>query len=78
MKYVGKEITHTPGTICAISFGVFNRFAKLTSRKPSIRAAAVDLIYLSHANALPKAGLAPSVFPKIEELWGKIRNETSA
>ena len=36
LKYVGKESTHTPGTLCAIPSGVFNCLAKLTSRKPSI------------------------------------------
>ena len=45
--------------------------AKLTSRKPSIHTAAVESIYPSHANALRKAGLAPSVFPIMGELWGK-------
>ena len=36
LKYVGKEITHTPSTLRAIPLGVLNRIAKLTSRKPSI------------------------------------------
>ena len=71
MKYFGKEITHTPGTLRAIASGVFNRLAKLTSRKPSIRAAEVDSIYPANTNALRKAGLAPSVLPKMGELWEK-------
>ena len=71
LKYVGKESTHTPGTLRAIPSGVFNCLAKLTSRKPSIRAAAVDKIYPAHANALRKAGLAPPVSPKMGELWEK-------
>ena len=71
MKYVGKESTHTPGTLRAIRSGVFNRLAKLTSRKPSIRTAAVDSIYQAHSNALCKVGLAPSVFPTMGELWEK-------
>ena len=62
-KYVGKESTHTPDTLRAIPSGFFNRLAKITSRKPSIQAAAVDTIYLAHANALRKVGLAPPVFP---------------
>ena len=62
LKYVGKESTHTPGTLRAIPSGVFNRLAKLTSRNPSIRAAAVESIYPAHANALRKAGLAPYFF----------------
>ena len=36
LKYVGKESTHTAGTIHAIPLGVLNRLDKLTSRKPSI------------------------------------------
>ena len=36
LKYVGKESTHTPGTLRTIPSGVFNRLAKLTSRKPSV------------------------------------------
>ena len=36
LKYVGKESTHTPGTLHAIPSGVFKRLAKLTSGKPSI------------------------------------------
>ena len=31
----------------------------------------MDSIYLAHANALRKAGLAPSVFPTMGELWEK-------
>ena len=31
----------------------------------------VDTIYPAHANARCKAGLAPPVFPAMEELWGK-------
>ena len=42
LKCVGKESTHTPGTLRAIPSGVFNGLAKLASMKPSIRAAAVD------------------------------------
>ena len=33
LKYVGKEITHTPGNLRAIFSGVLNRLAKLTSKK---------------------------------------------
>ena len=66
-----KPIFYSPGTLRAIPSRVLNRPAKLTSRKPSIQAEAVDTIYPSHANALRKAGLAPPVFPKMGELWGK-------
>ena len=64
------EHPHTR-TIHTIPSGVFNPLAKLTSRMPSIQAAAVDPIYLAHANALRKAGRAPSVSPTMGELWEK-------
>ena len=63
LKYVNKESTHTPGTLRSIPSGVLNRLTKLTSRKPSIQAEAVDMIYPAHTNAPHKAGLAPPVFP---------------
>ena len=71
LKYVGKQSTHTPGTLHAIPSGVLNRLAKLTQEKPSIHAEAVEKIYPSHANALHKAGLAPPVFPQMGDLWRK-------
>ena len=42
-----------------------------TSRNPSVQAEAVDTIYPAHTNALREAGLAPPVFPTMEELWKK-------
>ena len=71
LRYVGKEITHTPSTFHAIPSGVLNCLAKLISRKPSIQAEAVDKIHPAHINALRKAGLAPPVLPTMGELWGK-------
>ena len=71
MKYVGKESTHTPGTLRAIPSRVLNLLDKLTSRKPYIQAEGVDTIYPAHANALRKAGLAPPVFPTMGDLWIK-------
>ena len=62
LKYVGKESTHTPGTLRAIPSGVLNRLGKLTSRKPSFHSVGVDKIYPDHANALRKAGLTPPNF----------------
>ena len=50
---------------------VFNRLPKLTSRKPSIQAEAVDTIYPDHVNALRKAGIARTVFPTMGYLWRK-------
>ena len=71
MKYVGKESTHTPGTLRTIPSRVLNRLAKLTSTKPSIQVEGVDTICPAYANALRKAGLAPPVFPKMGYLWRK-------
>ena len=70
-KYVGKESTHTPGTIRAIPSGVLNRLAKLASRKPSIHSEGVDKIYPDHGNALRKAGLVPPNFLTMGHLWRK-------
>ena len=36
LKYVGKDINHTPSTLRAIPLGVLNGLAKLASIKPSI------------------------------------------
>ena len=71
LKYVGKESTHTPGTLRAIPYGVLDLLAKLTSRNPSIHAEVLHKIYPAHANALRKAGLAAPVFPKMRYLWRK-------
>ena len=71
LKCVGKESTHTPGNLRAISYVVLNRLAKLTSSKPSIQAESVDMIYPAHTNTLSKAGLAPPGFPTVKDLWRK-------
>ena len=63
LKYVGKESTHTPNTLRAITLGVMNVLAKLISRKPSIHSEGVDKIYPYHVKALRKAVLAPPNFP---------------
>ena len=68
-KYVGKESTHTPGNLRTIPSAVLKRLAKLTSRNPSIHAEVVDRIYPANANAFRKAGLAPSFFPTMGDLW---------
>ena len=61
--------TTTPITLCAIPSGVLNHLAKLTSQKPSFHSEGVVEIYPDHANALCKAGLAPTIFPTMGELW---------
>ena len=71
LKYVGKENTYPPGTLRATPSGVLNCLAKLTSRKPSLHSEGVDKIYPDHANALRKAGLAPSNLPTMGDLWSK-------
>ena len=65
LKYVGKESTHTPGTLRAIPLVVHNCLVKLTSQKSSLHSEGVDKVYPDHANALHKAGLAPPDFPKM-------------
>ena len=42
LKYVRKEITHTPGNLHMIPSGVLNCLAKFTSRKPSIHSEGVE------------------------------------
>ena len=69
LKYVGKESTHTPGTLRAIPSGVLNRLEKLTSQKPSLQSEGVDKVYPDHANALRKSGLTPPDFLTIGDLW---------
>ena len=69
LKYVGKESTHAPSTLHAIPSGVLNGLAKITSRNPSLHSEGVDKVYPDHANALPKAGLAPPDFPTMGNLW---------
>ena len=60
LKYVEKESTQIPGTLGVIPSGVLNRLAKLTSRKPFLHFEDVDNVYPDHANAIHKAGVAPS------------------
>ena len=68
-KYVGKEITHTPGNLRAIPSGVLNRLEKLTSPKPSLHSEGVDKVYPEDVNALRKVGLAPLDFPTMGDVW---------
>ena len=68
-KYVGKDSTHTPGTLRGIPSGVLNWLTKITSRKTPIHSEGVDKIYPDHVNALHKAVLAPPNFPTMGYLW---------
>ena len=74
LKYVRKEITHTPGTLRAIPSVFMNRLAKITSQKPSPHYEEVDKVYPDHKNFLCEAGLTPPNFPTIGYLW-KIQDE---
>ena len=67
LKYAGKVSTHRTVTICVILSVFPNCLAKLTSHKPSFHYKRVESVYPDHANSLRKAGLAPSVFPKMGE-----------
>ena len=67
-------LTHTPGTLRTIPSLVMNRLSKLTSRKPYPHSEGVDKVYLDHENALHKAGLVPTNFPKMGDLW-KIQDD---
>ena len=69
LNHVGKECTHTPGTLRAITSGLLNRLAKLTSQKPSLHSEGVEKIYPDYENALLKAGLVPTYFPTMGDLW---------
>ena len=67
LEYFGKESTHTPGTLRAITSGVLNRLAKITLQKTSFHYEGLDKIYPDHANALREAGLATTIFPEMGE-----------
>ena len=71
LKYVGKESTHTPGTLHAIPSGVLNRLSKITPWKPSIHSEGVAKIYPDNTNTLRKEGLAHSNLPTMGDLWSK-------
>ena len=68
-KYVGKEVTHTPGILRAIPAGVMNRLVKLISIKTSLHNKGVDKVYPDHANALHEAGFARPNLPTMGGLW---------
>ena len=54
LEYVGKGITHTPGTLRVIPSSVLNHLAKITSRKPTFHSERVNNVYPDHVNALRK------------------------
>ena len=68
-KYIGKESTHTPGTLSAVSLGVQNLLTKLTSQTPKYNSKRIEYVYPSHAKALLEAGPESSIFITMGYLW---------
>ena len=71
LKYVGKESTHTPGTLRVIPLRVLNILSKLTTRKLSINSEVEDKIYPNYAKNIRKADLAPTNFLTMGDLCSK-------
>ena len=71
LKYLNKGSTHTNATFNAIPSGIFYRLAKLTSRTKKNAKMKIDERYQGHAKALSKAGMAPKVYPTMNEIWKK-------
>ena len=69
LKYIGKESTHTPGTLHATPLGVLNLLTKLTSQTPKSNSKRIEYIYPDHAKALWGAGLESSIFITMGYLW---------
>ena len=69
LNVVGKRSTHTPSNIRRVISCILNRLEKLTPRKPNFQSKRADSAYPNNANALYETNLAPSVIPKIGELW---------
>ena len=69
LTYINKGSTHTNASFNAIMSGIFYRLAKLTSRTKKNAEMKIDERYQGHAKALSKAGLAPKVYPTMNEIW---------
>ena len=69
LKYLNKESTHTKSTFKAISNGVINRLAKLTSRIDDNAMMSIRECYPDYTNALARAGLGMKNFPTLKEVW---------
>jgi len=65
--YLNNDSCHRKSTFSAIPNGVFIRLARLTTMTNSNRDQRLDVLYPVNATALRKAGLAPRVFPTLEE-----------
>ena len=72
LKYLNKEITQKEATFKAISNGVLNRLAKITSRTEENAKISLKKNYPDHANALARAGLGLKNFPTLKELWDNV------
>ena len=74
LKYIGKESTHIPGTLCAVPLVVSNHLAKLTSQTPEYKSKSRDSVYTYYAKSFQEAGLAPSIPPTMGYLWQGLDN----
>ena len=68
LKYLNKGSTRTNATFNAILSGIFYRLAKLTSRTKKNAKMKIEEIYQGHSKALSNAGLAPKVYPTMNEI----------
>ena len=71
LKYTGKDITHTPSTLCAIPLELLNCLAKLTSRKPWIHSEGVETSTLTTRTLSARRGITLPSFPTMGYLWSK-------
>ena len=72
LKYARSEITHTPSTLVTIMSGVLDWLAKLAYQTPESGSQMVDSIYPSQVKSFCEAGLAPSIFPTMVNLWSDL------
>ena len=72
LKYLNKEITQKEATFKAISNGVLNMLAKITSRIEEKAKISLKKNYPDHSNALARAGLGLKNFPTLKELWDNV------
>ena len=73
LQYLNSESTHTCACLRAIPRGVFNRLAKLTSRKRSTMKSKMDDLYPDHCTALSEAGLLPEEIPMMGEVLRELK-----
>ena len=69
LNYIGKESSHTPGTLRAIPLGVLKFLTNLTSQTPESNSKRIEYVYPNHAKGLWEAGLESSIFITIGYSW---------